>query len=442
MDENFVQTLVLWYMNDRNSYRERRRKIISLITRKKRTRRIKLGLLATAVELINVSNCILERPPRRRSCRRLVRNTGWYKLAMTWDDERFKDAFRITKNTFAYILSRIGDQLQRDYINEDPISADERLSICLYKLGRGDYNYTISELCGVGESSVSTIVVEVCQVIVKELWSEWVDQLFPKTCHQFSEKMIEMEEEWQYPYAFAAIDGTHIPIKCPGGGNEARKQYRNFKEFYSIVQLLLVDAHYQIIWSACGAAGNTHDSTYFQSTRLYQNICEGNVIPASVKKINDKLVPPVILGDGAYPLRTWLHKPYGDAVLTPKQRYFNYRLSRGRMITEGAIGKIKGRFRILHRRNESNKDNVRIFALASSVLHNICIKRGDIITRSMDLTVDHATNKRRSRDEINNILHLTISEPNLKDTNNSKLANEIRDMIHEEFWNEKQLTGN
>ena len=58
-------------------------------------------------------------------------------------------------------------------------------------------------------------------------------------------------------------------------------------------------------------------------------------------------IPPVILGDGAFPLRSWMMKSHGDAVLTPEKAYFNYRLSRARMIMEGAFGKLKGRLRVL-----------------------------------------------------------------------------------------------
>ena len=66
-----------------------------------------------------------------------------------------------------------------------------------------------------------------------------------------------MDTEWQFPYAFSAIDGSHLPIKCPPGGGEAMKQYHNLKNFYSIILLALVDAKYHFIWASVGAPGNT-----------------------------------------------------------------------------------------------------------------------------------------------------------------------------------------
>ena len=49
-----------------------------------------------------------------------------------------------------------------------------------------------------------------------------------------------MDEEWQFPCAYAAIDGCHIPIRCLPGGAEAAKEFHNFKNFYSIILMAIV----------------------------------------------------------------------------------------------------------------------------------------------------------------------------------------------------------
>ena len=95
--------------------------------------------------------------------------------------------------------------------------------------------------------------------------------------------------------------------------------------------------------------------------------------------------PRVILGDGTFPLWSWIMKPHGDAVLTPEKAYFNYRLSRARMITEVVFGKLKGRFRVVFSKCESKKTTMKIMGLACVVLHNLCIDKEDIIPRKFDL---------------------------------------------------------
>ena len=179
-----------------------------------------------------------------------------------------------------------------------------RLAICIYKLTRGDYNYNIAEIAGVAESTVCQIIIDVCKAIAEKLWEESVESHFPESKEEFQEFMITMGSEWQFPYAFCAIDGSHLPIKCPDGGAESMKQYFNFKNFYSIVLLALFDARYRFIWASIGAPGNTHDSTYFQSTDLWKGISEGDFIPEETCVLNNVNIPPMVLGDGAFPLKT------------------------------------------------------------------------------------------------------------------------------------------
>ena len=204
-----------------------------------------------------------------------------------------------------------------------------------------------------------------------------------------------MECEWQYKNAFAPIDGSHCPIKCPAGGAESNKQYYIFKKNYSVVLMALMDAHFRFIWASFGAPRNTHDSTYFQSTSLCEKITKGELIRSKVQAIDDIKIPPQFLGDGAFPLCSWLMKPYGDVVLTPGKRYFSYGSSRSRMVTEGAFGKLTGRCRIFHRKCESNKETVKIMGLACVILHNIYIDKGDLAPKKFNLTYDIASNKRR-----------------------------------------------
>ena len=114
---------------------------------------------------------------------------------------------------------------------------EERLGICLYRLGRGDYYQTISELKGRGIATVRNITLEVSNLIVTKLWKKCV--VFPKTEEEFLNSINAMETLWKFTTAFGGVDGCHIPLKFPHGGNEARKEYRNFKNFYSVVMMII-----------------------------------------------------------------------------------------------------------------------------------------------------------------------------------------------------------
>ena len=144
-------------------------------------------------------------------------------------------------------------------------------------------------------------------------------------------------------------------------------------------------------------------------------------LPNIAKKINGVVVPPLILADSAFQLKSWLMKPYTNAKLISKERYFNY---------------LKGRWRILMRKCESLPDEVKMVTLACMVLHNICISKGDLLPRTLDITIVPNTNQRRESSEIRDILHM-MSPSRPRDY--EKKATNIRDLLANKFWLEKQV---
>ena len=180
-------------------------------------------------------------------------------------------------------------------------------------------------------------------------------------------------------------------------------------------------SNYRFILILFGFPGNSHDSIIFQSTNLWADIKEKGIIPSIAKNENGTLIPPIILGDSAFPFQTWLMKPYGNAVLTPEQRYFNYRLSRARMVTEGCSGQLKGRWRILLRKCENSKDEMKATTLACMVLHDICIDNGDTISSKLNLTVDPSTIERRDSAQIRELLMMTSCEK-MRDSSHQHLS--------------------
>ena len=341
--------------------RKRRRQFVKGMILFLRRRQLMVKAILVAMLFLLTRNQVTH---RYRCCRRLPRNTGWWeKVWSQYDDKRFKQTFRISRSTFDLIMSRIRYKLERQTLCEEPVSPELRLAICLYRMGRGDYYYSIGEMVGLARPTVTMIVNEVSHVIVSCLWQEFVSAHMPKTEEEFKNKMLDMEELWQFPFSWAAVDGCHIPMKCPPGGNSTRKEYHNFKNFYSIVLMALVDARYRFVWGSCGFPGNSHDSIILQATSLWSDINNGKVLPDFCQDEQGVSIPPLILGDSAFPFKTYLMKPYTNAILSKQQRYFNYRLSRARMVIEGAFGQLKGRWRFLLRKSESNTYETKIATL-------------------------------------------------------------------------------
>lgn len=122
-----------------------------------------------------------------------------------------------------YILDAVKDDLTKETVAESRVPPPVRLEVCFYRLGRGDYLHTIGELVGLGKSTVCGIVTEVSEVIVSHLWQKMVACHVPKNLEKLKETMTDFEQQWQFPCCFGAVDGCHLPIKCPNGGLESAK---------------------------------------------------------------------------------------------------------------------------------------------------------------------------------------------------------------------------
>ncbi|CAB4010860.1 Hypothetical predicted protein [Paramuricea clavata] len=98
----------------------------------------------------------------------------------------------MSRETFRFILQHIRHKLLQDTITEEPITPECRLTIGLYRLSRGDYFFTISEMVRLGVSTVCTITNEV--TIVENMWEQSVNRHMPKSEEDFRKKILDMEE--------------------------------------------------------------------------------------------------------------------------------------------------------------------------------------------------------------------------------------------------------
>ena len=173
----------------------------------------------------------------------------------------------------------------------------------------------------------------------------------------------------------AAIDGTHIPIKAPLNNHE---DYFNRKHFYSYVMQAVVDSHGLNLSVSTGYPGSSHDARVLRLSEIFdaaENETEHFNEPTV--DLNGTVIRPLIVGHSAYPLKAWLLRPVKDnGTLTREQKKFNKQLSKARIVSEHAIGKTKGSWRVLDKRLDEDSDRIPDTIIAACVLHNICTLRG------------------------------------------------------------------
>lgn len=176
-----------------------------------------------------------------------------------------------------------------------------------------------------------------------------------------------------FPGVIGAIDGTHIGIKAPTSSPE---QYYNRKKFHSLILQAVCVSDLSFTDVTCSYPGSVHDARVFSNSEIHEMCGNVSFFPDHTH----------LVGDSAYPLLVNVMVPYkNNGHLGRRQVNFNKRLSQTRVCIERAFGLLKGRFRRL-KFFDANVIKIPLYVLAACVLHNICIKEGDIFDFNLDST--------------------------------------------------------
>lgn len=71
----------------------------------------------------------------------------------------------------------------------------------------------------------------------------------PTTKAEWRRIADEYYQKWNFPHTCGSLDGKHVACKCPPASGST---YFNYKKFYSVVLLAMVDADYKFLWADIG----------------------------------------------------------------------------------------------------------------------------------------------------------------------------------------------
>ena len=104
--------------------------------------------------------------------------------------------------------------------------------------------------------------------------------------------------------------------------------------------MALVDANYIFCWVDVDRNASCSDAQAFQHSELRETLEDGTINFPGPEPLphNVEPVPYYILGDDAFPMKTWLMKPFAARWLNHEEQVFNYRLSWARRVVKNAFG--------------------------------------------------------------------------------------------------------
>lgn len=281
----------------------------------------------------------------------------------------FRGFLRMEPAMFHELLTRLTPRLTKVDTNfRKALEPGLKLAITLRFLATGNNYRSLAYSFRVPHNTISLFLGDVCEAIIAELSGEVVR--FPSNQQEWRDVSEKFQTRWNFPNTLGAIDGKHIAMKAP---KDSGTLYHNYKGFFSLILLAVVDADYRFLWVDVGANGSTSDCAVFNQAQLKAAL-EADTLalpPHTALPGDDRPVPHFLIGDDAFPLRTWMMKPYSTRYLTDDERIFNYRLSRARRVVENAFGILANRFRCLLTTLHLPPNTVRSIVLAAVCLHNL-----------------------------------------------------------------------
>ena len=147
------------------------------------------------------------------------------------------------------------------------------------------------------------------------------------------------------------------------------------KTNFSVVLQGVVDSESRFIFTDIGAYGKQSDGGTFSGSTLYHFLEDFESTlpkPPSFKR-SGTAIPFAILGDEAYPLNTYLMKPFARKDMSCEERVLNCGLSPATRCVERAFGILTVNWRLLNKAIETNTNKAERIVRCIFLQHNMII---------------------------------------------------------------------
>ena len=131
--------------------------------------------------------------------------------------------------------------------------------------------------------------------------------------------------------------------------NNSGSHYCNYKVTDSIILMAVLGRDYQFLYADVGLYKRNTDGEVWSQGSMKKSIRKEHIKPTKPKLLfsDSDDTPYVCVGDDAFPLATYIMKPYPQRDLSPAKRIFNQRLSRARQICKNDFGILVNPWRVL-----------------------------------------------------------------------------------------------
>ena len=149
---------------------------------------------------------------------------------------------------FGEPLTRVGARITKQNANyREALDPGVKRALTLRHLAPGSKYHSMTYGWRVPHNTISLFIPKVCQAII----DEYTDEVMkcPTTPEEWRAISDKFADRWNFPHTSGALDGKPVNCKCPPNSGSL---YYNYKEFYSVVLMALVDADYKFVLADIG----------------------------------------------------------------------------------------------------------------------------------------------------------------------------------------------
>ncbi|CAI5464532.1 unnamed protein product [Closterium sp. Yama58-4] len=310
------------------------------------------------------------------------RSRAWWEECIDPNNppEMFRKKFRMSRETFMELCGMVGPLLGKKP-RKNPNLLDIRIGAAIWRLATAEPLHLVSRRFNLSRTTVHFVGNDILKILNDVIlpkvvvWPEpgsaraaEISSQFLKRCGL--ENNSSVEQQLGNGQLIGTLYTTHLNINTPRS-NMVRyynKQLteRLARESYSLSTQAVVDANGQFIDLCIGLPGALSDEEVLQQSTLHQKGQAGELKGAKV------------IGLRSYPLLDWLLVPYAQSdSATWYQTTFNECIEKGTAVGKDAIGRLKGRWRILLRRAEGKLHELPRLVGACCALHNFLEQKGE-----------------------------------------------------------------
>ena len=321
------------------------------------------------------------------------------------DTRAFQKFMRMDYAHFQTIVTLLSEKLlKKDTIMREAIKPAEMCSLTIRFLATGESFRSLEYQFRISRRAISYIVMEVCQALYEVMGPKYL--AVPKSSQDWLEIAEKFEERWNFPNCLGAVDGKRILLQQPdntgshfhdykGTGSQITEKHFLINERIvltflthvnkmnkilillgnnSIILMGVIGPEYEFLVADVGMNGRMSDGGNWARNEFRESLAN----PDNPLSIPDPRplpsrgmdVPYVCVGDDAFPLTSYMMKPYASTGLTEEKRIFNYRLSRCRRISENAFGILANRWRVFRSCIQLPPAKATTITLGAITLHN------------------------------------------------------------------------